>query len=81
MREFARCKGCGEEIEWALLNEKPHPFEVNPSGVKKGTHELVYRDGRTHAIYHTRESRKSGQRLVMSHFAVCPKALEFRGEK
>lgn len=78
MREFGTCKGCGAEIEWALLNGKPHPFEIDPSGAKAGTHELVDKEGRTHAVYHAREARKSGQRLVKSHFAVCSKAADFR---
>lgn len=76
MREFGRCKGCGAEIEWALLKERPHPFQVDPD--RGGTHELVERDGRTHAVYHPKGERKSGQRLVISHFASCPSGSEFR---
>lgn len=77
MREFATCRGCGAEIEWALLNGKPHPFNVDPA--RGGTHEIVERQGEQNtAVYHPKSQRRSGQRLVTSHFASCPKASSFR---
>lgn len=76
-REFAKCRGCGADIEWASLKDKPHPFDVDPS--RGGTHELVESEGRTRAVYHPKSERRSGQRLVVSHFATCSKAGEFRG--
>jgi hypothetical protein len=76
MRELGVCKGCGAEIEWAKLNGKPHPFDQDPT--KDGTHEICETSEGNVAMYHTKQARGYGQRLVKSHFATCPKAGQFR---
>lgn len=83
-REFGRCRGCGEEIEWALLNGKPHPFDVIPTDKDRG-YELVElsSEPRTVAVYVSsaaRQSQKTKPRLVVSHFATCPAAAKFRSK-
>jgi len=79
-REFGHCRGCGAEIEWAKLNGKAHPFDPEPSA--KGGYELVElsSEDRTVAAYIHPSKRRPGQRLVVSHFATCPKAADFRKE-
>lgn len=77
-REFSKCRGCGVDMEWARLNGKPHPFDVDPTTA--GNHELVEVDGQMSAVYIPKEKRRPGQRLVTSHFATCPKAADFRKE-
>lgn len=76
-REFAKCRGCGADIEWARLNGKPHPFDVNPT--LNGSHELIdlATEVTTLARYVPASERRE-QRLVTSHFATCPNAGSFR---
>lgn len=77
-REFGTCRGCGADIEWARLNGKPHPFDVDPDA--KGSHMLMETASEvaTVAVLVPKEKRKSGDRLVLSHFATCPQAASFR---
>lgn len=86
-REFGTCKGCGEEIEWALLNGRPHPFDVVPTDKDRG-YELIESpsEPRTVAVYvqaglmQARRLRGEKPRLVVSHFSTCPNAKDFRKE-
>jgi len=78
-REFAKCRGCGADIEWARLNGRPHPFDVDPCG-PDGSHMLVDRatEVTTLAVFVPVDQRTPDKRLVKSHFATCPQAASFR---
>lgn len=80
-REFGTCKGCGAEIEWARLNGKAHPFDVDPDA--KGSYILcdLASEPQTVAVYVKPQNRKQGDRLVVSHFATCPQASSFRKQR
>jgi hypothetical protein len=78
VREFGTCKGCGAELEWALLNGKTHPFDVDPT--TRARYEPNERDGRMVATYRNPLGAvPEGTRLVSSHFSTCPNAKDFRG--
>ena len=80
MRSASTCKGCGAWIEWALLNGKPHPFEMKAT--PDGEYELVSQSGATNqTLALHRRHRIPTLLLHKSHFAVCPNANEFRHKK
>jgi hypothetical protein len=78
----ATCKGCGSPIQWALLNGKPHPFDIAPSGKDRGYEIVELGDDKTVAVYvsSAQAQLKKGQKavLVVSHFATCSHAAQFR---
>ena len=79
-RSASTCKGCGAWVEWALLNGKPHPFEMKATA--DGEYELISQSGATRqtlAVH--RKNRTPGFVGHMSHFAVCPNADGFRTKK
>jgi hypothetical protein len=79
--ELGVCKTCRAEIQWAVLAQKPHPFDADPT--TDGTYMLVDTptEVRTVAVYVAREKRKAGDRLHKSHFATCPNAAAHRTKR
>lgn len=67
---YARCKGCGKEILWAVdAQGTRHPLDTTPP-----TYVIVgaHKDGTPMVV------RSSG---YVSHFATCPQANEFSRRK
>jgi hypothetical protein len=74
--EYGRCRFCQADIQWALLKEKPHPFDVTPTS--EGTHAIVVPDrlnmlSRPVARYLKPEERAEVTHRYTSHIGTCEK--------
>ena len=75
---MSRCRGCGQEIVWAVTKrERKVPLDPEPDPI----HGTIYLDGERAFFLRggTLEfARKNGEPLYVAHFVTCPKAKAFR---
>lgn len=70
---MAKCKGCGAEIIWA----KNENNKMIPLDAKAPVYVLTIEEN----IRDANCQRSRNPRAYVTHFATCPKANEFSGNK
>lgn len=77
--ELSNCKGCGAPIRWAVTT-KHRSLPLDPDPHPEGNVELQDLEPGIApvALVHKRGCAPTDRPLYRTHFASCPKAMEFR---
>lgn len=77
---MSACDSCGAQITWALTtNGKKMPIDSAPCD--NGNLVLEYQHGDYETRKATEDDRRLARPLHTSHFATCPHAATWRGNK
>ena len=77
---MSACRGCGKEIIWGEYEKTVAPGEMKDIRVPMDPSAPVYRIVGTAGSDGTVRIERDKAAMV-SHFATCPKASQFRGGK